>query len=101
MKLFFAILTLIALSCSKDNSCHDCIAHDVPATVLWTGDVAVDGCDWCIQTDSAHLYHPDLLDSAFRYDSLAVSISFEITGEKFICGWGTQLPVIHVTEIKK
>jgi len=75
--------------------------HDVQAKVAWTGDVAADGCDWCIQTDSLHFYHPDVLDSVFKYDQLNVTVSYEITGEKFICGWGTSLPVIHIIDIRK
>lgn len=101
MKYLLSICILLVLSCDKDNSCGDCIANDICATVIWTGDIAVDGCDWCIQTDSLHLYHPELLDTAFRHDSLPVTISYELTGEKFSCGWGAKLPIIHITEIKK
>ena len=69
--------------------------------VVWTNDVAADGCDWCIQTDSAHMYHSDVLDTAFRYDQLAVTISYETTHEEFHCGWGAAMPVIHITDIEK
>jgi hypothetical protein len=101
MKFFLPIFILFLFSCDKDNSCRDCRVHDVTATVVWTGELAVDGCDWCIQTDSLHFYHPDVLDTAFRYDRLAVTVSYELTSEKFFCGGAAGLPVIHITDIKK
>jgi len=101
MKFILAFSALLVFSCNKDHSCHDCVAHDVAAKVVWEGDVAVDGCDWCIQTDSLHAYHPDALDSTFLYDGLPVILSYELTGEEFICGFGAHLPVIHITEIRE
>jgi hypothetical protein len=97
MKFFIFIFTLLPLACSKDTS-KDVTTN---ATVVWTGEVAADGCDWCIKTDSTHFYHPDHLDTAFLHDELDVKIVYELTSDKFYCGWGSTHPIIHVIDITK
>jgi hypothetical protein len=97
MKPPVLILILLALSCNKESS----NPVTTNATIVWTGEVAVDGCDWCIMTDSTHFYHPDHLDTAFLHDQLDVKIVYNLTSDKFYCGSVTPLPVMHILDVSK
>jgi len=69
--------------------------------VFYAGPAAGDGCEWCIRIDNI-TYSPDNLNDAFKQTDLPVILQFELTGTTFGCGLGnSQLPVIHITKIKK
>lgn len=103
MKYVFFTLVILIFSCKKEQSCKSCHDKDFKnATVLWSGPVAADGCDWVIKIDSAHVYHPDMLDTVFMHSELDVRICYKETVDKFHCGFtGSGIPVIHVIDIKK
>jgi len=103
MKYFLISIIFFCFSCTKDRSCEKCPDKNTytNATIIFTGPVATDGCDWLIKIDDTHTYHPDVLNAAFQQDQLMVKISYELTSDKFICGIAaTQIPVIHVLDIK-
>lgn len=96
---YLLVIAVIFFSCAKDKCCE--LQTENNAVVKWTGNVAADGCDWCIQINDMN-YHPEkVLDTAFMHDGLRVKISYELTNEKFTCGWGVGMPVIHVADIAK
>ncbi len=96
MKLALILILVLLLSCNKDESKR----ITTNATIAWTGSVAVDGCDWCVKTDSVNYYHPDLLDTAFQYDQLNVKITYELASDKFRCGF-SGIPIIHIVDTTK
>ena len=104
MKIVMLFLMLCFCSCEMEKSCEDCIPTHQPAkngVVIYTGPVAGDGCEWCIVIDGVS-YSPDNLGITFQQTDLAVIIAYELTGQKFGCGFGnSQLPIISITEIRK
>lgn len=102
MKWSLLIIGLLLFSCKKDR-CEACKAKDyVDATIIFSGPVATDGCDWVVKIGDAQYYHPESLPSGYMQNELAVKICYEITGEQFHCGLaGTGMPVIRVTDIRK
>ncbi|MFT3704873.1 MAG: hypothetical protein QM802_21080 [Agriterribacter sp.] len=99
MKYLLIVVVMMFGSCSKKQCCE--LTANKNAIIRWTGDVAVDGCDWCIIVDGAS-YHPErVLDTVFMHDSLEVKVTYELTSQKFSCGFGGGMPVINVVDIKK
>ncbi len=79
----------------------DCALDTHDATVIYTGLVAADGCDWMIQMDDSTFYHPDNLPAAFMVNEKQVRIRYSVTTERFICGMTTlSYPVIHLNSIE-
>ena len=99
MRFVFIAFLLLPLACKKDKSCN---TLPVDATIVWSGPVAADGCDWLVKTDSVTFYHPDVLDTDFQHDGLNVKIKFTQTNQRFACGFSNMGPyVIHVISIRK
>ena len=97
MKSILVILVLLFFSCNEQ--CKN--GKQASATVLYTGMLAADGCDWTIRIDSIS-YHPETLDSAYREDKLSVNICYEETTDRFSCGMlPGGIPVIRLLDIKK
>ncbi len=104
MKWSLLIVTILLFSCKKDKSCEGCKGKDsyVDATILFTGPVATDGCDWVVRVGDTQYYHPETLPPTYLQNDLAVKICYELTGEQFHCGLaGTGMPVIRVIDIRK
>lgn len=104
MKLSFFALVFLLFSCKKDRSCEVCNNETgfKDATILYTGPVAGDGCDWVVKIGADQYYHPDTLGTAFKENELNVKICYELATDKFHCGLaGIGMPVIHVLSIKK
>jgi hypothetical protein len=75
----FFVFTFFVLSCKKN------ITHFEDGLIIWTGDVAVDGCGWLIQSGD-YTFHPKNLSVEFQQDSLNVSIDLKYINETFTCG---------------
>ena len=104
MKLSFLALVFLLFSCKKDKSCEACNTETgfKDATILYTGPLEGDGCDWVVKVGADHLYHPDVLGARFRQNELNVKICYELTTEEFRCGIAASaMPVIHILSIKK
>jgi hypothetical protein len=104
MKLNFLALLFLLFSCNKDRSCEGCDNNTCfkDATILYTGPVAGDGCDWVIRIGTNQLYHPDLLAEEFKENELPIKLCYELTTDEFRCGIrASVMPVIHVVKIKK
>ena len=103
MKFLLIAFIFTGISCSKEKSCEACIGQVIEkdAMIIDTGSPAVDGCSWLVKIDSSHIYHPDVLDSSFKQHQLQVKITYDITGEKFLCSFRAQIPIIHVIDIRK
>ena len=104
MKLSFLALVFLLFSCRKDKSCEVCNTETgfKEATILFTGPIATDGCDWVVKIGADQYYHPDVLDAEFKQNELKVKICYELATDKFQCGIaGIGMPVIHVLKIKK
>ena len=103
MKYLLIAIIFFSFSCTKDRSYKNCLDKNIyrNATIVFSGPVATDGCDWLVKIDDTHSYHPDVLSNTFKQDQLTVRIAYELTPDKFICWIGAlQIPVIHVIDIK-
>lgn len=97
---FLLLSSLVLASCIKSYHCD--YDPSVDATILWTGDLSYDGCDWIVRVDPSTSYHPQSLDTAFQHDGLKVKIIFSKTGQHFICGFNPQGPeIIQIKSITK
>ena len=104
MRLSFLAFVFLLFSCKKDRSCQACNNETgfVDATIIYTGPVETDGCDWVVKIGADQYYHPDELDNKFKQNDLAVKICYEPVADKFHCGLaGTGISVIHVLGIKR
>jgi len=97
------ILALFIISsCDKDD---EPIWKKSPATVSYSGPIAVDGCGWLIILPNNEVYKPENLPEEFMINDLEVDITYKILEETFRCGFtppGTPPhQVIKIDRIKK
>ena len=102
MRIALISLLFFLLGCQKELSCVDCMpgGQEKIAIVDYSGDPALDGCDWSLIVGNA-TFHPDNLDDAYKVDQLEVVVSFASTGGNFICGFGANIPVVHINSIRE
>ena len=101
--IVLGLSTIIALGCHKGNTISiKPTMSGIKATIINTGPVAADGCDYLVQTDSVTFYHADNLPTEFQKDKLNITVNFELSDAAFQCGMNpnTRIPVIHITDIK-
>ena len=101
--IVLGLVTIIALSCNKGSRTSvNPTMSGIKATIINTGPIAADGCDYLVQTASATFYHADNLPVAFQKDKLNVVLSYNLSDAAFQCGMNpnTHIPVIHITDIK-
>jgi len=97
MKFIFLILALLFFSCKEQ--CEN--GMSASATIVYSGMLAADGCEWVVRIDSIS-YHPEALDSIYMKDSLRLKICYEETNDRFSCGLiPGGIPVIRLIDIKK
>lgn len=94
-RLWFLIVMIIVtnFSCKKEEG----LIH---ATIIYSGPIAADGCEWLLWVDNTTGYSPVNLDTAFMIDHLEVLVAFDVTGDSFICGWAKKHPVISIKEME-
>ncbi|GGG02540.1 hypothetical protein [Pontibacter amylolyticus] len=84
-------LMLTAFSCDKND---DLEVMEATATLLWTGDYAVDGCGFSVYLNDQH-YKTDNeqeIDNKFKtQDAHTVLIKYTLPAKpkEYSCGWGT------------
>jgi hypothetical protein len=92
--LNFSLLALLAFmltafSCDKED---DLEVMEATATLIWSGDYAVDGCGFSIQLNDKH-YKPDNeqdIDAKFKTEShQTVRIKYSLPAKdlEYSCGW--------------
>lgn len=93
--LFFAaILILVGASCRKDNL--------VKATVVDTGDIALDGCGYLLKIEGEDkMVRPTNLPSAYTHDGYKVKIKFDRNGEGEVCSIYPQYEYIELVQLTK
>lgn len=104
MKLSFLALIFLLFSCKKDRSFEVCGDKNgfKDGTIIYTGPLGGDGCEWVVKIGADQYYHPDMLGTDFKQNELNVKISYELTTDEFRCGIAAlPMPVIHVFKIKK
>ncbi|MBX0335310.1 hypothetical protein K3G39_18905 [Pontibacter sp. HSC-14F20] len=97
-------LMLTAISCDKDD---DLQVMEATATLVWSGDYAVDGCGFIIHLGDQH-YKPENeqeIDNLFKQqDSHTVRIKYTLPAKprEYNCGWGVhKKSTIRLLSIKK
>lgn len=96
------LVTIIALSCHKGSPLAvKPTITGIKATIIYTGDIAADGCGYLVQTDSVTFYHADNLPQDFQNDKLNVTVNHEFSDATFQCGMNpnNHIPVIHIKDI--
>lgn len=84
------LLLLTSFSCDKDD---DLEIMEATATLVWSGDYAVDGCGFIIYLNDQN-YKPENeqeIDNKFKnQDSQTVRIKYTFPAEpkEYSCGWG-------------
>ncbi len=103
MKKHFSVLILLIcmiVSCKKTDRVT---AKDIQATIVYSGDISVDGCGWLVKiNDSSISYHADNLPETYQTDQLAVIVSYQLLAAKYSCGLiSNNLSVIKIDAIRK
>lgn len=104
MKMWYLALGLLFFSCRKDQACEQCNIETgyKDATIIYTGPLASDGCEWVVKVGADQYYHPENLKEEYKKNDLNVKICYEEKADKFHCGIaGLGMPVIRVIKIKK
>ena len=94
----------LSTGCKKKELLCKCAAPPPikkEATIVFTGMVEADGCDWLIEVEPQVFYRADSLPASFKENNLRVTISYYITDKEYTCGWNRKLPIIHVVDMKK
>ncbi|MBD8487301.1 hypothetical protein IFO69_00935 [Echinicola sp. CAU 1574] len=81
------IMMLGVLAC-----CGACTQEEKPyieaeATVMYTGDMALDGCGWLIAIND-EFFRPENLKEDFKVDDLEVYVHYTLSGGVYSCGMG-------------
>ena len=92
MRYIFLIGLLLTFSCKKNKNDSQAEVFpsgtfvDVPMTVLYTGPVAADGCDWCLVDSGFVYFSPENLDVSFKVNNTQVFVTYRYAGTRFGCG---------------
>lgn len=99
------VLMLTAFSCDKDE---DLEVMESTATLVWSGDYAVDGCGFSVYLNDRQ-YKPDNeqeIDNKFKaQESHTVHIKYTLPAKpkEFTCGWGAHkmngIRIISINEV--
>lgn len=86
-KLWCFALVSVVLSCNNDDDDVNVNLLDSSgmATVLFTGDVAVDGCGWVLDIDDDD-YKPINLPQAYQFDGMYIISEFNELDRREPCG---------------
>jgi hypothetical protein len=81
------MMFLTTTTCQKNTYYEDRYPNQLEdmATVLDTGNPALDGCGWLIKVGSTS-YSPDNLPNDFKFNNAQVKIKYIISDAKFNCG---------------
>ena len=108
MKLaYILLLSVVLFSCKKDNKSTDkeenIIGKQVSATVIYTGELSLDGCGWLIRIDSIKAYSPVNLPNKYKKNNLPIIISYNLLTSRYHCGMlagGNGITQMNITAIK-
>jgi hypothetical protein len=84
--LFLLLAFMGVFGCEKNLNISQAEFRNQSGLVLYTGDPAVDGCDWLIKVDTVFL-KPVNLDSYYKKDNLQVKLNFDTLSTRWQCGW--------------
>lgn len=96
------LLFIVLFSCKKDD--NNTTGKKVSATVIYTGELSLDGCGWLVKIDSTNVtYSPVTLSDTYKKNNLPVVISYNLLTSKYHCGMlagGSGITQIKITAIK-
>jgi len=95
--LILTALFLMSNGCKKGNS--EVLQSE--ATIRDWGSPASDGCGWMIRVGES-FYSPAKLDEKYQVNNHEVILEYELTGEKYSCGFptSTYYEIIRIKSIK-
>lgn len=83
LKCLLLIATLFAFSCKKEKS-NDLIS----VTVIFHGNVEVDGCGWWLKLEDGTEYYPENLTDKFKENNLKLLVSYNRLNKANKCNFG-------------
>ncbi|MCD6064832.1 MAG: hypothetical protein K0R82_2743 [Flavipsychrobacter sp.] len=92
-----ALLLLLAVSCNPDKDL-------VKATVIDTGDIALDGCGYIIKLENGTELRPAYIPSAYQSHGMRVKLKYNTNGQEQICiqhPVNKTFEVVEIAKIKK
>jgi hypothetical protein len=107
LKLIVAITLVLAgfTSCKKDKN-----LLTTEATVVYTGSIAADGCEWLIYVDEAGnnvqdpkrtYYNVVNLPENYKQNNTKITISYKLLSSRYHCGMLANSPGIPQIEMKE
>ncbi|MDR2041870.1 MAG: hypothetical protein LBP98_06070 [Tannerella sp.] len=103
-KLFILLLCVAAAGCHKKTDDTNLTTCQKVGMIEYCP--PPDNCnDYMIVFDTDQLdkkyYKPDHLPDDFKINNLQIEVTYRITEEKHNCGFGGDVPVIHIIKIRK
>lgn len=102
---FFTLWLAVSVACVKQPNPvpeTQAAAQNISGKIIYTGQIAADGCGYMLRTADNQELKPMNLSAAFQQDGLPVAVSYTINSEPFACGL---LPVeftqINIVSIEK
>jgi hypothetical protein len=102
LKLIVAISFLLPAftSCKKDK---DLLTTE--ATVVYTGSIAADGCEWLIYVDEAAsdrtYYNVVNLPENYKQNNMKITILYKLLTSRYHCGINANDPGLRQIEMKQ
>ncbi len=93
------LLFVVLYSCKKDNNA----VKELSATIIYTGELSLDGCGWLIKIDSTNAYSPVNLPDTYKKNNLPVVINYNLLASKYHCGMlagGNGITQVKITAIR-
>src|SRR5690606_40011773 len=81
MRNYLVVALLFAIgvvACKKDKDMKK-------ATVVNTGNIALDGCGYILRFEDGNFLKPQYLPSAYQHDGYRVKVKFHSDGDGIIC----------------
>lgn len=92
-KIILGLVFLFLVSCNSDDE-----LEITKATIIDSGNPALDGCGWLVRTPSED-YKPVNLPVEFEVDGLTVTVTYMILKEKGDCDAPNSIRQINIKKI--
>lgn len=99
MKKSLLFIALITISC--DNEIVEPLIYSREGIITFSGEPAVVGCGWNIETYEGETFHPINLTNGFMKDSLVVGVQLKPTEESFLCSFNVYIPKVEIINIEQ
>jgi len=99
MKKILLLSALILISCADEIV--EPLVYSRKGKITFSGEPAVDGCGWNIQTNEGETFHPVNLTEGFMKDSLEVGVLLKPLDDSFLCSFTVTIPKVEIVNIEE